>query len=59
MRGLDPLSSGELAIMQGVGYPNPDHSHFESMDIWRSADPNVRTLRLVVKRVLQDRTSNA
>src|SRR5207247_11420482 len=23
----------------GVGYPNPDRSHFESMDIWQSADP--------------------
>jgi uncharacterized protein (DUF1501 family) len=25
--------------VQGVGYPNPDRSHFESMDIWQSADP--------------------
>lgn len=39
MRGLDPLlKRGELAIVQGVGYPNPDRSHFESMDIWQSAD---------------------
>jgi uncharacterized protein (DUF1501 family) len=29
----------QLAIVQGVGYPNPDRSHFESMDIWQSADP--------------------
>ncbi|HTE25161.1 DUF1501 domain-containing protein, partial [Flavitalea sp.] len=28
---------GELAIMNGVGYPNPDRSHFRSMDIWQSA----------------------
>jgi uncharacterized protein (DUF1501 family) len=28
-----------LAIIQGVGYPNPDRSHFESMDIWQLADP--------------------
>jgi uncharacterized protein (DUF1501 family) len=28
-----------LAIVQGVGYPNPDRSHFESMDIWQLADP--------------------
>jgi uncharacterized protein (DUF1501 family) len=34
---------GELAIVQGVGYPNPDRSHFESMDIWQSADPTRRT----------------
>ncbi len=28
-----------LAVIQGVGYPNPDRSHFESMDIWQLADP--------------------
>jgi uncharacterized protein (DUF1501 family) len=28
-----------LAVVQGVGYPNPDRSHFESMDIWQLADP--------------------
>ena len=28
-----------LAIIQGVGYPNPDRSHFESMDIWQLGDP--------------------
>lgn len=28
-----------LAIIQGIGYPNPDRSHFESMDIWQLADP--------------------
>ncbi|MFM7315729.1 MAG: DUF1501 domain-containing protein, partial [bacterium] len=36
------LESGRLAVVQGVGYPNPDRSHFRSMDIWESArlDPN-------------------
>ncbi|HJZ57909.1 MAG TPA: DUF1501 domain-containing protein [Gemmataceae bacterium] len=29
----------KLAVVQGVGYPNPDRSHFESMDIWQLADP--------------------
>ena len=28
---------GSLAILNGVGYPNPDRSHFRSMDIWHSA----------------------
>lgn len=28
---------GSLAILNGVGYPNPDRSHFRSMDIWQSA----------------------
>lgn len=32
-------NQGQLAVVQGVGYPNPDRSHFESMDIWQTADP--------------------
>ncbi|GAB3007326.1 DUF1501 domain-containing protein [Niabella terrae] len=28
---------GHLAILNNVGYPNPDRSHFRSMDIWHSA----------------------
>lgn len=33
---------GRMAIVQGVGYPNPNRSHFVSMDIWHSADPAQR-----------------
>ncbi|MEM6770819.1 MAG: DUF1501 domain-containing protein, partial [Bacteroidota bacterium] len=28
--------AGELSIVNSVGYPNPDRSHFRSMDIWQS-----------------------
>jgi uncharacterized protein (DUF1501 family) len=35
----DLYDKGHLAVVQGVGYPNPNRSHFESMDIWQSADP--------------------
>ncbi len=28
---------GELAVVQGVGYPKPDRSHFRSMEIWHTA----------------------
>src|SRR4051812_6304411 len=31
------LNAGHLAIVQGVGYPNPSRSHFRSMAIWHSA----------------------
>ncbi len=38
---LKPLKSlfdaGNMCIINGVGYPNPDKSHFRSMDIWQSA----------------------
>ncbi|MBT2620316.1 DUF1501 domain-containing protein [Chryseobacterium sp. ISL-6] len=33
----DLFDNGELAILNNVGYPNPDKSHFRSMDIWQSA----------------------
>lgn len=40
LSGLRELyDEGKLAIVQGVGYPNPDRSHFRSMDIWQSAQP--------------------
>ena len=32
----DLLENDRLAIVQGVGYPNPNRSHFESMDIWHT-----------------------
>jgi uncharacterized protein (DUF1501 family) len=31
------FENGRLAIVQGVGYPNPSRSHFESMAVWQSA----------------------
>jgi uncharacterized protein (DUF1501 family) len=37
------LQQGQLAVVQGVGYPNPDRSHFESMDVWHSADHTRKT----------------
>lgn len=41
MEGFKKLfESQRLAIVQGVGYPNPDRSHFRSMDIWHTAKPD-------------------
>jgi len=37
MKGL--YDKGRLAIVQGVGYPNPNRSHFRSMEIWQTAEP--------------------
>lgn len=31
---------GLVAIVQGVGYPNADHSHFRSSEIWQTAAPD-------------------
>ena len=41
---LQPLKKlwddGRLAIIEGVGYPNPSLSHFQAMDIWQTLDLN-------------------
>jgi uncharacterized protein (DUF1501 family) len=38
LKPLDPLlQAGQLAVVTGVGYPNPNRSHFESMAIWHTA----------------------
>src|SRR4029078_5979367 len=34
----DLYDQGKVAIVQGVGYPNSNLSHFLSMDIWHTAD---------------------
>jgi len=31
------FDEGDMAILNNVGYPNPDRSHFRSMDIWQTA----------------------
>jgi uncharacterized protein (DUF1501 family) len=40
---MEPLKKlydeGKMAIMQGIGYPKPSRSHFRSMDIWHTCEP--------------------
>jgi len=31
---------GKMAIIQGIGYPDSNRSHFRGMDIWHTAEPN-------------------
>ena len=31
---------GKVAVINGIGYPNPNRSHFRSMDIWHTAMPD-------------------
>ncbi len=40
------LDRGVAAVIQGVGYPNPSRSHFKSMEIWHTADPEGRVMRV-------------
>ena len=42
LKGFKTLyDKGQMAVLQGVGYPNPNRSHFRSMAIWQSARPDV------------------
>jgi uncharacterized protein (DUF1501 family) len=51
------LERGELAIVQGVGYPNPSRSHFRSMAVWHAArlDPESHSGPGWLGRVFDDR----
>jgi uncharacterized protein (DUF1501 family) len=40
LRSLKAMyDAGNVAIVQGVGYPNPDLSHFRSTEIWQTSAP--------------------
>jgi uncharacterized protein (DUF1501 family) len=43
LKGVKSLwDQGKVAIVEGVGYPNPTFSHFESIRIWETGDPTRR-----------------
>lgn len=37
------FDDGDLAVLQGVGYPNPNRSHFRSTEIWETATDSDQT----------------
>ena len=49
---------GNLAIIAGVGYPNPDRSHFRSMDIWHTAEPTAPIPEGWLGRVIRELDPN-
>src|SRR5919197_680579 len=41
MGAIKPFwDEGKMAVIAGIGYPNPNYSHFRSMDIWYTAEPD-------------------
>lgn len=42
LRGF--YDNGQMSIINNVGYPNPDRSHFRSMDIWQTASESTEYL---------------
>jgi len=55
------LEKGQLAILPGVSYPNPNRSHFQSMAIWQTArfDPEEHKSYGWVGRALDARGGNS
>ena len=45
---------GKVAVIQGVGYPNPNRSHFRSMDIWHTCEPDKQGTEGWLGRVIRD-----
>ena len=45
---------GNVAIINGVGYPNPSRSHFRSLDIWHTAEPDVVAYEGWLGRAVRD-----
>tara|TARA_B100001123_G_scaffold450817_1_gene624074 strand:+ start:365 stop:1510 length:1146 start_codon:yes stop_codon:yes gene_type:complete len=50
----DMYKSGNVAIVSGVGYPEPDRSHFRSMDIWHTAEPTTSSAEGWLGRVIRE-----
>jgi uncharacterized protein (DUF1501 family) len=53
LKGLKSLwDAKQLAVVRGVGYPNPVLSHFRGMDIWQTASPETAVATGVLGRWL-------
>ena len=50
---------GKVAIINGVGYPNPNRSHFRSMDIWHTCEPDKIGNEGWLGRVIRDLDPNS
>ncbi len=46
--------AGKVAIINGVGYPTPNRSHFRSMDIWHTCEPEKVGTEGWLGRVIRD-----
>ena len=45
---------GKVAVLQGIGYPNPNRSHFCSLDIWHTAEPDKMVSEGWLGRAIRD-----
>ena len=55
MAAIKPFwDEGKMAIINGIGYPTPNYSHFRSMDIWYTAEPEKMSADGWLGKVVQD-----
>ena len=50
----DMYDQGKVALINGVGYPSPNRSHFRSMDIWHTCEPDKVGTEGWLGRVIRD-----
>ena len=50
---------GKLAIFLGIGYATPSYSHFRSMDIWHTCEPDIIGTEGWLGRALKDMDPNS
>ena len=50
----DMYDQGKVALINGVGYPTPNRSHFRSMDIWHTCEPDKVGTEGWLGRVIRD-----
>src|SRR5262245_20718647 len=55
---LQPLKelydAGKMAVILGIGYPHPNRSHFRSMDIWHTCEPETLGTEGWLGRTIRD-----
>ena len=54
----DLYDQGKIALINGIGYPNPNRSHFRSMDIWHTCEPDKMGNEGWLGRVIRDLDPN-
>ena len=60
---MEPIKAlydrGKVAVISGVGYPKPSRSHFRSMDIWHTCEPEKQGTEGWLGRIIRDLDPNA
>jgi len=55
----DLYDQGKVAVINGIGYPSPNRSHFRSMDIWHTCEPEKVGTEGWLGRAIRDLDPNA